>query len=236
MKSFGITVLSLVAITLAVTLAACSNSIKLESHTQTETSASTSSSSPTSAPPLAVSPPQSSGSQSAQPQATPQPDRTQQPIREEPITGTNEVRPYGDAPPILEEPITGTNETRPYSPDNEVVSNPDPFGLMGEGDIALFVTDSASQNTWEYDYDQAVKLLSKIDFGGFNAAKMKQEIILPDIMVGEEGTEGNYIQIGMSHTNMLYVYDTQSQALIVGAETRYYDIPSNTYSNIRALI
>ena len=34
MKSFGITVLSLVAITLAVTLAACSNSIKLSLYVQ----------------------------------------------------------------------------------------------------------------------------------------------------------------------------------------------------------
>ncbi len=236
-NAFDIIILSLVTVALAVTLAACSNSNKLESHTQTETRPATSSSSPTSAPPLAVSPPQSSGSQSAQqPQASSQPDRTQQPIREEPITGTNEVRPYGEQPPILEEPITGTNQTRPYSPDNELVSNPDPFGLMGGGDIALFITDSASQNTWEYNYDQAVKFLSKIDYGAFTAANMKQEIVLPDIMVGEAGTEGNYIQIGMSHTNMLYVFDTQSQALIVGADgERYYDIPSKTYSNIRAL-
>ncbi len=108
---------------------------------------------------------------------------------------------------------------------------------MGGGDIALFITDSASQNTWEYNYDQAVKFLSKIDYGAFTAAKMKQEIVLPDIMVGEAGTEGNYIQIGMSHTNMLYIFDTQSQALIVGADgERYYDIPSTTYGNIRALI
>ncbi len=137
---------------------------------------------------------------------------------------------------ILEEPITGTNETRPYSPENEIISNPDPFGLMGEGDIALAVFDTASQRSLQLNYEQAREFLSKINFGGFNAATMKQEIVLPDIMTGEAGTEGNYIQIGLPHTNVLYVYDTQSQALIVGAETRYYDMPSDTYIKVKSLI
>lgn len=112
----------------------------------------------------------------------------------------------------------------------------DPLGLMGDGEIALFASDTGSDKYLELNKAQASEFLAKIDFSQFIPSDLKQEIVPPDAMVGQTGTAGNYIQIGMPHTNLLYIYDKQPQALLVGIENKYYDIPSDIYEQIKSIL
>lgn len=120
------------------------------------------------------------------------------------------------------------------------VANIDPLGLLGDGQgstgVALVIVDSKADKIFELDKAKGSEFLSQIDFSQFTSANMTQEIIPPYAMVSEVGTAGNYICIGMSHTNVLYVYDTQVQALLIGADNKYYDIPSGMYGSIKSVL